>query len=145
MWRTPKRLLSNSGAELEGGDLFPRQNMAQPEASNRAPLAPTGVVKPTRMVNNPNFASPLLNREVTMTPALYTPRQGQFLAFIHAYTQLHGQPPAEADMQRHFRVTPPTIHSMVLLLESKQLIARTPGMPRSIRVLLKPEQLPPLE
>jgi len=77
--------------------------------------------------------------------ALYTPRQGQFLAFIHAYTKLHGQPPAEADMERHFKVTPPTIHDMILLLEQKKLISRVPGESRSIRVLVKPEQLPPLE
>jgi hypothetical protein len=32
-----------------------------------------------------------------MTPP-YTPRQGQFLAFIHHYTTLHGRPPAEAEM-----------------------------------------------
>ncbi len=37
----------------------------------------------------------------------FTPKQGQYLAFIHAYTLVLGRPPAEADMQRHFRVTPP--------------------------------------
>jgi hypothetical protein len=31
--------------------------------------------------------------------------QGQYLAFIHAYTLLNGRPPAEADMMRFFRVT----------------------------------------
>lgn len=40
-----------------------------------------------------------------MDPA-YTPRQGQFLAFIYYYTKLNGVPPAEADMQRYFRVSP---------------------------------------
>ena len=28
----------------------------------------------------------------------FTPKQGQYLAFIHAYTQVHGRPPAEADL-----------------------------------------------
>jgi hypothetical protein len=35
----------------------------------------------------------------------YTPLQGQYLAFIYAYTTLHRRPPAEADMQAFFRVT----------------------------------------
>lgn len=77
--------------------------------------------------------------------ASYTARQGQFLAFIHCYTKLNRQPPAEADMARHFNVTPPVVHDMVLTLERKGLVARTPGMARSLRVLLPPEQLPGLE
>jgi hypothetical protein len=38
--------------------------------------------------------------------ARFTDLQGQYLALIEAYTTLHGIPPAEADMQRFFRVTP---------------------------------------
>jgi len=34
-----------------------------------------------------------------MDPA-YTPRQGQFLAFIYYYTKLNGVPPAEAEGKR---------------------------------------------
>ena len=30
----------------------------------------------------------------------FTPKQGQYLAFIYAYTQVLGKPPAEADLQR---------------------------------------------
>ena len=30
----------------------------------------------------------------------FTPKQGQYLAFIHLYTRLHRRPPAEADMQQ---------------------------------------------
>jgi hypothetical protein len=40
-------------------------------------------------------------------PPSFTAKQGQYLAFIHAYTLALGRPPAEADLQRHFRVTPP--------------------------------------
>jgi repressor LexA len=43
----------------------------------------------------------------------HTSRQGQFLAFIHHYTILHGRPPAEAEMARFFRVTPPSVHLMI--------------------------------
>jgi len=75
----------------------------------------------------------------------YTPRQGQYLAFIYYYTKLNGRPPAEAEMQRYFRVSPPTVHQMVLKLEERGLIARVPGEPRSVRVLLPRQDLPDLE
>jgi len=74
--------------------------------------------------------------------ASYTHRQGQFLTFIYDYTKLNGQPPSEADMQRHFGVSPPSIHQMILTLEKRELIQRTPGQPRSIRLLLSRKQLP---
>lgn len=74
----------------------------------------------------------------------FTDKQGQYLAFIDAYTRVNGRPPAEADMQRHFRVSPPSIHPMVLTLERAGLIRRQPGLARSIEVLLDPERLPVL-
>src|SRR3546814_20236024 len=46
----------------------------------------------------------------------FTDKQGQYLAFIDAYTRVNGRPPAEADMQRPFRVSPPSVHQMVLTL-----------------------------
>src|SRR5258705_12940388 len=75
----------------------------------------------------------------------FTPKQGQYLAFIHAYTLVIGRPPAEADLQRHFRVTPPSVHQMVLTLERAGLIRRRPGVARSIEVLVEPDALPPLK
>ncbi len=77
-------------------------------------------------------------------PAKFTPRQGQYLAFIHTYAKLHGRPPAEAEMQAYFQVTPPSVHQMILTLEKRKLIARTPFVARSIRVLVPPEELPKL-
>jgi Mn-dependent DtxR family transcriptional regulator len=74
----------------------------------------------------------------------FTPKQGQYLAFIYAYTRLHRQPPAEADMQRHFGVTPPSVHQMVVTLERAGFIRRQPGVARSIEMLVDPEQLPVL-
>ena len=47
-------------------------------------------------------------------------------------------------MQRYFRVTPPSVHRMVLELERKGLISRVPGKARSIELLVAPEDLPPL-
>jgi len=69
----------------------------------------------------------------------------QYLAFIYYYTKINRQPPSEVDMQRFFRVTPPTLHQMVLTLEKRGFIAREPGKARTIRVLLPPEELPDLE
>jgi DNA-binding MarR family transcriptional regulator len=64
-----------------------------------------------------------------------------------SYLLLHkgGRPPAEADMQRYFRVTPPSVHQMVLTLELNGFIERIPGQGRSIRLLIPREQLPDLE
>src|SRR3954451_4130988 len=74
----------------------------------------------------------------------FTDKQGQYLAFIDAYTRVHGRAPAEADMQRHFGVTPPSVHQMVLTLERAGLIRRQPGLARSIQVLVPPDRLPRL-
>jgi Mn-dependent DtxR family transcriptional regulator len=78
-------------------------------------------------------------------PGDYTPRQGQYLAFIYYYTKLNGQPPAEIDMQRYFRVSPPAVHQMVLTLEKQGFIERVPRQARSIRLLLSREELPDLK
>lgn len=75
----------------------------------------------------------------------FTARQGQYLAFIHAYTLVIGQPPAESDMQRFFRVSAPAVHQMVVTLHDAGLISRQPGMSRSIRVLVDRSELPQLE
>lgn len=77
--------------------------------------------------------------------ALFTPKQGQYLAFIHAYTKLNRRPPAEADMQRFFAVTPPSVHRMVVELERLKLIRRQPGVARSIELLVPSTVLPALE
>ena len=77
--------------------------------------------------------------------AAYTPRQGQFLAFIYYYTRVNGQPPAEGDMERYFKTSPSAVHQMILTLEKRGFIERTPGQGRSIRLLLPREALPDLD
>ena len=72
----------------------------------------------------------------------FTHLQGQYLAFIYAYSRIFKHPPAEADMRRHFQVTAPSVHQMVLTLEKAGLISREPGAARSIQVLIPPEALP---
>lgn len=75
----------------------------------------------------------------------FTEKQGQYLAFIHYYTTVNRRPPAQADIQRFFEVTPPSVHNMLLVLERKGLLARTPGQARSLKVLVDPSSLPMLE
>jgi Mn-dependent DtxR family transcriptional regulator len=75
----------------------------------------------------------------------FTHRQGQFLAFIHLYRLLHKRGPAELDMVKFFRVTPPSVHGMVVKLEELGLIAREPGVPRSARVAIPLDEVPALE
>lgn len=75
----------------------------------------------------------------------YTPKQGQYLAFIFYYTKLHRHAPSEADIQDYFKVSPPTVHQMILSLEKHRYIERTPGQARSIRLLLTREHLPDLD
>lgn len=75
----------------------------------------------------------------------FTDRQGQFLAFIHLYRKLHHQGPAELDMMKYFRVSPPAVHGMVVKLEQQGLVKRERGVPRSVRVVISEEKIPPLE
>ena len=75
----------------------------------------------------------------------YTPKQGQYLAFIHYYTKIHGRGPAEADLQRYFEVSPPAVHRMIVALEGRGFLERTPGRARSIRLLIDRADIPDLE
>lgn len=75
----------------------------------------------------------------------FTERQGQYLAFIHAYTKVNGRPPAQADLQRFFAVTPPSVHQMLLTLERRGFLRRMPGKARSLEVLVAPKDLPDLQ
>src|SRR5262249_22011482 len=61
--------------------------------------------------------------------ARFTGKQG--LAFIHTYAHMFGRPPAEADIQRHFRVSPPSVHQMIVTLERNGFIRRQPGVPEA--------------
>lgn len=83
-------------------------------------------------------------REPNSAESEFTELQGQYLAFIHSYTKLHRVAPAEQDMERYFRVTPPTVHRMVMELEKRGLIARTPRKARSITLLVPAARLPAL-
>ena len=75
----------------------------------------------------------------------FTPRQGEYLAFIHAYTHRYGVAPSEADIARHFMVSPPSAHQMVVTLEQRGLVSRTPGQARSLRLLIPESAVPDLQ
>ena len=81
----------------------------------------------------------------TGTKSKYTERQGQYLTFIYYYTKIYGSPPAKADMQKYFRVSPPTVHQMVVTVEKKGFIEKMSHQARSIRLLVAREGLPELE
>jgi DNA-binding MarR family transcriptional regulator len=72
----------------------------------------------------------------------FTEKQGQYLTFIYTYSHMFRRPPAETDMQRHFQVSPPSVHQMIVMLERNRLIRRQPGVARSIQILVAPEDLP---
>jgi Mn-dependent DtxR family transcriptional regulator len=72
-----------------------------------------------------------------VSPASRSPIS-KYLAFIYAYNRIFRLPPAEADMQRRFQVSPPSVHQMVLTLERAGLIRRAPGVARSVELLVEP-------
>jgi len=85
-----------------------------------------------------------MNQSAADSRPRFTAKQGQYLAFIHAYKRLLGRSPTEAEMQRFFQVTPPSVHQMVLSLEKAGLITRKPGAARSIALSVDPADLPEL-
>jgi len=75
----------------------------------------------------------------------FTPKQGQYLAFIYYYTKLNRRPPAFKDFEIYFKTSPPTVNSMIKKLEEKGLIQKEKGMARSIKLSVDKEDLPDLE
>jgi hypothetical protein len=73
----------------------------------------------------------------------YTPTQGRYLAFIHAYIGRHGHPPAETEIAAAMCVSPPSVNQMVKTLEKRGLILRHPGQPRSLQILIPEDEIPP--
>ena len=74
--------------------------------------------------------------------AKFTATQGRYLAFINAYTNLHGYPPAESEIATAMCVSPPSENLMVKSLERKGLIERRPGQPRFVGVLVPEDEVP---
>jgi hypothetical protein len=71
-----------------------------------------------------------------------TATQGRYLAYILAYTEGFGLPPAESEIAEAIGVSPPSANQMMKTLEKKGLIRRKPGVPRSIEILVAREAIP---
>src|SRR5258706_9422056 len=74
--------------------------------------------------------------------AKVTPTQGRYLAYIHAYTDGFGLPPAESEIAEALGVSPPSVNQMMKTLERKELIRRQSGVPRSIEILVADDAIP---
>lgn len=75
-----------------------------------------------------------------------TRQQGQFFAYIRDYMNLnHGAAPTHSEMQRFFKLTPPSVNSMLKRLDEKGNIRRTAGKARAIELTIDPESIPPLK
>lgn len=74
--------------------------------------------------------------------ANFTPTQGRYLAYIQAYINLHGYPPAESEIATAMCVSAPSVNQMVKTMEKKGLILRRPGQPRSLQVLVPELEIP---
>jgi DNA-binding MarR family transcriptional regulator len=83
----------------------------------------------------------LLDRKTPEVPR-FTAKQGQYLAFIWAYSKINRRAPAEADFQRYFKVTAPSVHQMIKTLHQMGLIEKQPGVARSVKLRVPPQELP---
>jgi repressor LexA len=73
---------------------------------------------------------------VSLPAKTFTHRQGQYLAFINTYTRLNRAASTEIDMQRYFKVSPPSVHQTVPAFEHEGFIRHQPGGARSIEMLI---------
>lgn len=125
---------------------FPTGTVIDDDARIRGAIPPKPALNPlTAEPGEPGKVVPAEKRARKSRANRFTHRQGQYLAYIHAFTRLQGQAPSERDVQGFFRVSPPTVHQMLVKLEGLGLIERTPGKARSIRLLVDQVELPELE
>lgn len=72
----------------------------------------------------------------------FTPTQGRYLSYIHAYSVGFGLPPAESEIATAIGVSAPSVNQMMKMLQKKGLIHREPGVPRSIQILVDESSIP---
>ncbi|WP_153556371.1 IS1096 element passenger TnpR family protein [Roseimaritima sediminicola] len=72
----------------------------------------------------------------------FTPTQGKYLSYIHAYTVGFGLPPAESEIAKAIGVSAPSVHQMLKTLQRKALIHRERGVARSIKILADESTIP---
>ena len=81
--------------------------------------------------------------KISMPNGKYTTSR-EFECWWNGSVKIHGTPPSEAELQQYFRVSPSSVHQMILTLERRGLIERTAGQARSIHLLISCEELPDL-
>jgi len=86
-------------------------------------------------------------KRAAAAPGAPTRQQGQFLAFIREYMMRNhaGVAPTHAALQQFFDLTPPSVNSMLIRLESRGFIRRIPHQARAIELTIDPDLIPPLE
>jgi repressor LexA len=77
-----------------------------------------------------------------MTGARLTRKQGQLVAYAYSYTKVHPVPPSENKIAAFLGVHGPPAHQMFLRFGARGILARTPGQPQTIRVLLPRQEIP---
>jgi hypothetical protein len=82
-----------------------------------------------------------------LPPGGPTRRQGQFLAFIREYMMRNeaGVAPTHAALQKFFKLTAPSVNSMLIRLERRGFIRRIPHQARGIELAIEPGLIPPLD
>lgn len=80
----------------------------------------------------------------TAGEATLTEKQGQYLAFIHAFIKRKGHSPDVTDFEAHFRVGPTSVYRILGKLEEKGFVKRTQQTPRSIELLISEDDIPDL-
>ena len=70
-----------------------------------------------------------------------TKRQFEYLAFIEKYISKFGRAPAEADIEKHFLVSAPSVNQMMQTLERRGFIQRKPNTPRSTLICVDIQEI----
>lgn len=91
-------------------------------------------------------ADALVAHIAAVAPAASAPtqRQRDYLGFIEKYIARFGRAPAEADIERHFMVSAPSVNHMMQTLERRGFISRQRGVARSIKICTPVEDAPGL-
>ena len=130
--------------ELAGGSLAFAQHRGEFTAFGLAQFDPITYIYLGLLVGEPDEStneSKIRRRSQPQRSKLH--RKARPVSGI--YLRIHAPaPPAEADMRQYFRVSPLSVHQMVLTLERAGFIRRKPRIARSIELLVDPEHLPDL-
>ena len=64
-----------------------------------------------------------------------TSRQTDVLAYLRAYLDAHGYPPATREIAQELAITDTAAHGHLVAIERKGYLRRAPGIARGIRLL----------